>query len=46
MDAYNNKRTNQGKYCQGRIPMQTFEEGRFFYQQYVFENSENGKIAA
>ena len=46
MQYYNNDRTNQGKHCQGRTPMQTFEDGRPLYQQYVFENSEEGKTAA
>lgn len=46
MNDYNNERTNQGKHCQGRTPMQTFEDGRSLYQQYVFENSEKGKTAA
>ena len=46
MQYYNNDRTNQGKHCQGRTPMQTFEDGRPLYQQYVFENSEEGKEAA
>ena len=40
MNTYNNERTNQGKHCQGRTPMQTFEEGEILYQKYVFENSE------
>lgn len=46
MDRYNNERTNQGKYCQGRTPMQTFEDGKKLYQQYVFENSGKEKDAA
>ena len=46
MDNYNNDRTNQGKHCQGRTPMQTFEDGRPLYQQYVFENSEEEKQVA
>ncbi|MZG31610.1 MAG: IS481 family transposase [Nitrospinae bacterium] len=46
MQYYNNDRTNQGKHCQGRTPMQTFNDGRPVYQQYVFENSEEGKTAA
>jgi hypothetical protein len=33
-------------HSQGRTPMQTFEDGRSLYQQYVFENSEEGKTAA
>lgn len=46
MEYYNNDRTNQGKYCKGRTPMQTFEDGRDLYQKYVFENSEEEKNAA
>lgn len=46
MENYNNERTNQGKHCQGRTPMQTFQDGRPLYQQYVFENSGEGKEAA
>jgi hypothetical protein len=26
MDYYNTRRTHQGKHCQGRTPMQTFDE--------------------
>ena len=40
MSFYNNERTNQGKHCQGRTPMQTFQDGKLLYQKYVFENSE------
>ncbi len=46
MATYNNERTNQGKHCQGRTPMQTFQDGRSLYQQYVFENSEEENQAA
>ena len=46
MATYNNERTNQGKHCQGRTPMQTFQDGRPLYQQYVFENSEEENQAA
>jgi len=46
MDEYNNNRTNQGKHCQGRTPMQTFEDGKPLYQKYVYENSAEGKQAA
>ena len=46
MDEYNNERTNQGKHCKGRTPMQTFEDGRDLYQKYVFENSEEENEAA
>jgi len=39
MKGYNETRTNQGKRCQGRTPMQTFVDGLDLYQKYVFENS-------
>lgn len=38
MAWYNAERTNQGRYCQGRTPLQTFLDGLDLYQQYVFEN--------
>ena len=37
MSWYNNERTNQGRYCQGRTPMQTFTDDMPLYQQYVYE---------
>jgi transposase InsO family protein len=37
MTWYNNARTNQGRYCQGRTPTQTFIEGLELYQQYVYD---------
>jgi transposase InsO family protein len=37
MDWYNNERTNQGRYCQGRTPTQTFIKGLELYQQYVYD---------
>ena len=40
MCDYNNERTNKWKHCQGRTPMQTFQDGKPLYQQHVFENSE------
>lgn len=40
MDRYNRERTNQGKRCQGRTPIETFEAGLDLYQQFVFENEE------
>jgi hypothetical protein len=46
MTAYSNDRTNQGKHCKGRTPMQTFQDGRFLYQQFAFENSEEENQAA
>ncbi len=40
MSWYNNERTNQGRYCQGRTPMQTFVDGLPLYQKYVYEEVE------
>ena len=37
MGWYNNERTNQGKYCQGRTPAQTFADGLELYQRHVYE---------
>jgi hypothetical protein len=45
MNYYNNDRTNQGRYCQGRTPQQTFLDGLEIYRQRVYENFE-GKEAA
>ena len=38
IDSYNNKRTNQGKRCQGRTPRQTFDDGYGLYKKFVIEN--------
>lgn len=40
MEQYNIERTNQGRYCQGRAPFQTFLEGLELYQQHVYEGIE------
>ena len=37
MIYYNVQRTNQGRYCKGRTPMQTFLDGRELYQKYVYD---------
>lgn len=34
---YNNDRTNQGRYCQGRTPMDTFLAGIDLYRQFVYD---------
>jgi len=39
MKYYNEERTNQGKYCQGRTPIQTFLDGLELYQQFVYEET-------
>jgi len=41
IESYNNDRTNQGRYCKGRTPMQTFVDGLELYQQYVHESENN-----
>ncbi len=38
MAWYNAERTNHGRYCQGRTPLQTFMDGLELYQRYVYEN--------
>lgn len=40
MWRYNNERTNQGKHCQGRTPMETFDAGYELYKKYVIEKME------
>ena len=42
---YNTERTNQGRYCKGRTPMQTLTDGLALYDQYVYDIFE-GKEAA
>ncbi len=42
MDFYNNERTNQGRYCQGRTPIETLIDGLEMYRKYVFENTIEG----
>lgn len=44
MTYYNEKRTNQGKRCQGRTPKQTWDDGYELYSQYVLEK-EASKIS-
>jgi len=40
MHRYNTERTNQGKYCQGRTPMETFLAGKELYRKYVYEEAQ------
>jgi transposase InsO family protein len=40
MRYYNSERTNQGRYCQGRTPLETFQEGLALYQKFVFDTAE------
>jgi len=37
MEYYNKERTNQGRYCQGRTPLETFNDGLHLYNQYVID---------
>jgi len=37
MRWYNMERTNQGRYCQGRTPMETFEATIDLYRQFVYD---------
>jgi len=36
MAYYNERRTNQGKRCQGKTPMETLLEGRKLYDRFVY----------
>lgn len=40
MAMYNERRTNQGKRCQGRTPKQTWDDGCELYKKYVIEKME------
>jgi transposase InsO family protein len=42
---YNTERTNQGRYCKGKTPLQTLTDGIALYDQYVYDIFE-GKEAA
>lgn len=41
MNHYNNERTNQGKNCNGKTPMETFLDGYKLYEKYVFQETSN-----
>ena len=43
---YNEERTNQGRHCQGRTPMETFVEGLPLYEKYVQEGGELTEVSA
>jgi len=43
---YNHERTNQGKYCQGRTPKETFSEGLDLCKQYLHNGKEVNQEAA
>lgn len=46
MKGYNETRTNQGKRCQGRTPIQTFLASLDLYQKYVVEYSSQSEVKA
>jgi transposase InsO family protein len=46
MAIYNAERTNQGRYCQGKTPLQTFLDGLELYRKRVIENMVEEKEAA
>jgi len=46
LKEYNFQRTNQGKYCKGRTPMETFKEGLDLCKQYIHNREEVIKEAA
>jgi transposase len=46
MQWYNEERTNQGRHCQGRTPMQTFLDEKDLYQHYVNEGEKKLELAA
>ncbi len=46
LHRYNTQRTNQGKHCKGRTPMETFTEGLDLCRQYLHNGEEVMKEAA
>ena len=46
LEYYNDERTNQGRYCQGRTPLETFTDGLQIYNQYVFDDDVEKTAAA
>ncbi len=40
LQEYNFQRTNQGRYCKGRTPMETFKEGLDLCRQYLHNRGE------
>lgn len=44
MEIYNTDRTNQGRHCQGRTPMQTFTDGLELCEKYVQENEKEDSM--
>ena len=46
MDHYNRERTNQGKHCQGRTPLETFKEGLKNYEELVQDSLDDSEKEA
>jgi len=46
LTTYNRNRTNQGKYCKGRTPMETFKDGLDLCANYINNGKEIKKEAA
>lgn len=46
MRHYNEERTNQGRHCQGRTPMETFLQGLPLYEKYVQEGEKLTEVSA
>lgn len=40
MDKYNNDRTNQGRHCKGKTPVETFADGLALYEKYVHKGGQ------
>ena len=46
LQYYNRERTNLGRYCQGRTPFETFQDGLDLYQRYIFDINVEESTAA
>jgi len=46
LEYYNKGRTNQGRYCQERAPLETFTDDLQIYNQYVFDDDVEEMAAA
>ena len=45
MSWYNTQRTNQGKRCQGKTPLETFEAGKELCEKYIQTNEQEVTVA-
>ena len=46
MKGYNERRTNQGRHCRGRTPMQTFLDGLELVRQYAPRPADENSVAS